>query len=105
MKNAVKNFVKKVGAYMTRPLSEKEKKLMQELNEIVDIFTWGPKKTGECKHEFIVEDYSKQLLKCKKCSYKITAIDLGKEFKNKLKKKELKKKEETDLNINDLLKL
>ncbi|MEM5853883.1 MAG: hypothetical protein QW228_05940 [Candidatus Aenigmatarchaeota archaeon] len=117
MKEKIKKFAKNVKAFMTKPLTPTEKKLLKNIENMdifggLDIFEdKNPasikdevkiaKKLESCKHEFIVKDFKNQLLKCKNCGLEINALNLGRN----LGKRVLKKKYTYDLDIKDILKI
>lgn len=89
LKEKEENFYKK----LTTPLSEKEKKLLKLIEEFEndELFSFdfdiekskqniNQEKIFACRHEFIVKDFKRKLLKCKHCGLEITAKDLGRVY-------------------------
>jgi len=90
---------------LTKPLTPTEKMLAKITESETDIlkpflidkdpFSVGDElklakkisKKAKCKHEFVVVDFKKGLLKCKHCGLKITALDLGKQFGTRIVEK------------------
>ncbi|MCS7135315.1 MAG: hypothetical protein NZ893_02655 [Candidatus Aenigmarchaeota archaeon] len=100
----IKKFLKETKAFFTKPLSEKEKKLLKNIENVnlfgdMDIFKdKNPKSVKDevkmvqrlekkCKHLFYVEDFETQTLRCKNCGLKIKAYDLGKSLGKEVMKK------------------
>ena len=98
LKDAESKFYKE----LTKPLTPTEKKLAKVVEAQSDVLkpfltdkdpfsvedelklAKKLKKKKECKHEFVVVDFKKGLLKCKHCGLKITTHDLGRQLGTRL---------------------